>query len=85
MSDRNEWDAVERKLHALSTARGGSLKIYKPVVRIEWYEHDGIATVEVGRCKGMEEIVLTASAQAEHAAEAISAALEKALLALEKT
>lgn len=47
------WEVVD----AVGKFRGGPNNLYKPVVRVEWYEHDGIATVVIGRCKGLEDIV----------------------------
>lgn len=55
------WDEVGAALEELATIRGGPHKLYKPVVRVEYYEHDEVVTVEVGRCKGMEEVVIRKS------------------------
>lgn len=43
------WEVVKK----LGEFRDGPNKLYKPVIRLEYYEHDGIATVTVGRCKGI--------------------------------
>jgi len=43
------WQVVKE----LGRFRGGPHNIYKPAIRLEYYEHDGIATVTVGRCKGI--------------------------------
>ena len=58
------WDEVGRELYELATLRGGPRDIYKPVIRIEYYEHDDCLRVEVGRCKGMENILACASIMA---------------------
>ena len=54
------------------------------MVRVEWYEHDGEATVSVGRCKSMDEIVVTKVARDGCPEVAIAKALREALLALRK-
>lgn len=56
----SKWDEVGALFQEISTLRGGPEKLYKPVVRIEYYEHDGIVNVAVGRCKGMDDIAASA-------------------------
>lgn len=56
------WEVVKK----LGEFRGGPHNIYKPVIRLEYYEHDGIANVSVGRCKGMEDVVADAEVWEEH-------------------
>ena len=45
------WRVLKRVSLFCSKANSGPGFFYKPVVRIEWCEHDEIATVTVGRCK----------------------------------
>lgn len=52
------WDEVGKAFEELALLRGGPRDLYKPVIRIEYYEHDGCVTVQVGRCKSMDEIVV---------------------------
>lgn len=33
----------------------GRSRFYKPVVRLEWFEHDNQAECRIGRCKGFDE------------------------------
>lgn len=61
----SKWDEVGAALIDLATIRGGPKDVYKPVVRIEYYEHDECVRVEVGRCKGMETVVACADGMAE--------------------
>lgn len=67
---------VFERLVRIGDFRGGPHNLYKPVVRIEWYEWDGNAFVEVGRCKGMEEVVAKASRSGLNAEAVISEALD---------
>ena len=62
-------DMIATLMRDIGSLRGGSFSLYKPVVRVEFFEHDEESTVEVGRCKGMEEIVLrvTSGLGVEHA------------------
>ena len=52
------WDQIGAALEQLANAGGGKLQLYKPVVRIEVYGHDDQVSVEVGRCKSMDEVVI---------------------------
>jgi hypothetical protein len=68
------WDEIGAEIDALAKARGGPFQLYKPVLRIELYEHDDdvevkvgrakgasdvdLASVEVGRCKSLDEVVI---------------------------
>jgi len=61
MSERDGRDSIEDLMRDLGTLRGGSHGIYKPAVEVTFYEHDECASVRVGRCKGMEEVVYTNS------------------------
>lgn len=79
------WDEIGAKLHTLATTSGGLHALYKPVVRIEIYEHDDEVTVEVGRCKGMDEIVIRKGALDGRAyPEALLAMLDEALREAQK-
>lgn len=57
---QSAWDKVGALFEEISALRGGPYRLYKPVVRIEYYEHDGIVNAAVGRCKGMDDIVARA-------------------------
>lgn len=74
--------SLEELLREVSTLRGGSLNIYKPVVALEWYEHDDVASIRVGRCKGLEEIVYQKTFTGH---DAVRVVLEGALAALKET
>ena len=73
-------NSTDEMLVRIGRLRGGEHQLYKPVVVLEFYEHDDEATVRIGRCKGMEEIVLTVSAMG--GSDAIGRALSKALAEL---
>lgn len=67
---------LEAFLRWVGQLRGGAFNLYKPVVRVEFFEHDEIWTIQVGRCKGMEEIVLTTTGSLHEAMQCAEAALE---------
>lgn len=56
------WDEIGAEIDAIAKTDGGPCGLYKPVLRIEIYEHDDEVRVELGRCKSMDEIVATRSA-----------------------
>lgn len=62
----------------------GMAAFYKPVVKLEWYEHDGDLSVSVGRCKGFGDDTVHVSTYGggdfgPRAAEAICLAALKCL------
>ena len=70
-SEFNRWkpstsisDAI-KLLVEIGKLRGGPHNFYKPVVRLEYYEHDGQAHCAIGRCKGMDDIVVIEEAWAD--------------------
>lgn len=78
------WDLIGHEFQALATARGGKHQLYKPAIRIEVYEHDDCVTLEVGRCKGMEEIVIQKDSISESYPLAILRLLREARTEAEK-
>lgn len=83
MSEREpNWNDVGEAIERISVMRGGPKGLYKPVVRVEWYEHDNAADVAVTRCKGdfgsRDNIAAEASAYGGTAPEAIFRALRLA-------
>lgn len=57
----SDWDKIGEAIERIGKMNGGPFKLYKPVVQIEWYDHDSEATVSVGRCKSMDEVVAVAT------------------------
>lgn len=74
------WDTIGRELYGLACLDGGPEHIYKPVIRLEYYEHDGEVRVFVGRCKGVEDLAGEATEYEIHSAGFDADAFPKALL-----
>lgn len=72
------WDQIGTELEALANASGGKHKLYKPVIRIEVYEHDDQVDVEVDRCKGNNGVVIQKGAMSGSWQEGLLRSLREA-------
>jgi len=63
-------------------ARDGRSAFYKPVIRLEYYEHDGCVEVRIGRCKAVgydDDVVVDLIGAEDHIPYAICLAALKAV------
>lgn len=77
---RSTWDRVGGLIEAIGSSGGGPLnQLYKPVLRLTWYEHDGSTYADLLDCKGRDGEPVFSSGEhfRETAAESLLAALEE--------
>lgn len=54
-------DEVGALLKGIGSLRGGKFNLYKPLITLEFYEHDDVAWLQLDRCKNSGEIVYRSS------------------------